>query len=196
MSYIIFIFIMIIYSFISKTIKKQIKWQHYLGIYLFITYMIISLVEVVGFPSLSEWKRILQFNETIFNPSINIIPFKDGLGITDLLNIILFMPLGFFIPALWDSYKKLLSTLCYGIFFSLIIEVSQLFVLYRTTDINDLIMNGLGTFCGWIIFKIVNVRLHVLIKKIQMKISLDDSLIIKIEPYIYTILILGCIFFS
>lgn len=40
-------------------------------------------------------------------------------------------------------------------FFSLFIECSQLFTLYRVSDVNDLVMNTLGTIGGWVIWKII-----------------------------------------
>jgi glycopeptide antibiotics resistance protein len=35
----------------------------------------------------------------------------------------------------------------------MLIEFSQLFTFTRVTDINDVVMNTLGTFIGWLIFK-------------------------------------------
>jgi len=169
----------------SKSLKKKITWQHYFFGYVFILYLMISLIEVVGFPSLSQWRRLSGLNKPIFNPVINLVPFKDGLEISNILNIIFFMPFGFLLPTLWRKYRTLWPTLCYGILFSLIIEICQMFVPYRGSDINDLIMNILGTILGWIIFKIMKKIFHNLYDKTAVEVSPNDSLTIKLEPYLY-----------
>ncbi len=169
----------------SKRLKKKIGWQHYFFGYLFILYLMISLIEEVGFPSLSEWQRISTLNKPIFNPIINLVPFNDGLELSVILNIILFMPFGFLLPTLWKKYRKLLPTLWNGLLFSIIIEIAQLFGLYRVSDINDLIMNTIGTICGWIIFNIISKFFHKLANKTVVEISSKDSMTIKLEPYLY-----------
>ena len=187
-SMIISIFLITIFNIFlnkSQSLKKKIGWQHYFFGYLFILYLMISLTEVVGFPSLSAWQRLSRLNQPIFNPHINLVPFSHGFEITSVLNIILFMPYGFLLPTLWKKYKKLLPTLCNGILFSIIIEFGQLFVRYRATDINDLIMNTIGTICGWIIFNIISKIFHKLANKTVVEISSNDSMTIKLEPYLY-----------
>ena len=169
----------------SKSLKKKIGWQHYFFGYLFILYLMISLTEVVGFPYLSDWQRLSRLNVPIFNPIINLVPFNDGFEISSILNIIFFMPFGFLLPTLWKKYRKLLKTLCSGILFSIIIEIGQLFVPHRASDINDLIMNTIGTICGWIIFNIISKIFHKLANKTVIEISSNDSMAIKLEPYLY-----------
>jgi glycopeptide antibiotics resistance protein len=168
----------------SKNLKKKIGWQHYFFGYLFILYLMISLEEV-GFPTLIEWQRLSRLKEPIFNPIINLIPLNDGLEISTILNIILFMPFGFLLPTLWTKYRRLLPTLCSGILFSIIIEIAQLFIPFRASDITDLIMNTLGTICGWIIFNIISKIFHKLANKTVVEISSNDSMTIKLEPYLY-----------
>lgn len=169
----------------SNNLKNKIRWQHYFFGYMFILYLIISLTQVVGFPSLGEWQRLSRLNEPIFNPIINLVPFKDGLEISAILNIIFFMPFGFLLPTLWEKYRTLWTTLCSGIVFSMIIEVSQLFVAYRASDINDLIMNTIGTICGWIIFNVLSKIFQKLTKRTAIETSPNDAMIIKLEPYLY-----------
>lgn len=168
----------------NKNFENKIRWQHYFFGYMFIVYLIIALI-VVGFPSLSEWQRISRFNKPIFNPEINLVPFKDGLEISSILNIIFFMPFGFLLPTLWRKYRKLLPTLYQGILFSLIIEISQMFVLYRITDIDDLIMNTIGTICGWCVFNIMSKIFYGLKNKTVIQTPSNDTIIIKLEPYLY-----------
>lgn len=180
----------------SKHLKKKIGWQHYLFGYLFILYLMISLTEEVGFPCLSEWHRLSRLNQPIFNPIINLVPFNDGLEISNMLNVILFMPFGFLFPTLWKKHRKLLPTLCSGLLFSIIIEIGQLFIKYRASDINDLIMNTLGTICGWIIFNIMSKIFHELANKTVVESSSYDSMIIKSEPFLYIAIAITSAFLS
>lgn len=180
----------------SKYLKKEIPWQHYLLGYFFILYLMITLVLIVGVPSLFEWKRYLRFNQPIFNPHINLVLFRDAFEITSVFNIILFIPFGFLLPTLWKKYHNLWSTFYYGLFFSFIIEFSQLFVRNRATDINDLIFNTLGTICGWIIFNSMRKGLHKFTDKTVVKILPSDILAIKLESYLYIVIAGICAFFQ
>lgn len=68
-------------------------------------------------------------------------------------NIMLFVPLGFFVPIVWESKRKLYQTalLSFGITFC--IEFFQYFI-GRSADIDDIITNLLGAVIGYGIFKI------------------------------------------
>lgn len=89
---------------------------------------------------------------------INLMPFTDGGGqIGMLLNAILFVPLGTLLPLLFDGCR-LRRTAAIGFALSLLIELSQLFN-YRATDIDDLIMNTLGTVIGYAVYTLLLRRL-------------------------------------
>lgn len=170
---------------ISKKYNKKIERVHYIFGYLFMLYLMIALKEVVGFPSISEWQRFSNLNIPIYNPNINLVPFADGIEISGILNIIFFMPFGFLLPTLWTKYRKLLPTLCYGLAFSSIIELAQLFTNGRGTDVNDLIMNTLGTVLGWIVFKIMMNIFIKLSNKTVVESYSKENVMLKLEPYLY-----------
>lgn len=100
-----------------------------------------GIYAVVGLPNITYIR---------FDPNLNFIPFGDMLS--DLsgtfLNVILFVPLGLFLPLLWRTFQSLRKTLLLGLCFSLGIELLQIFTL-RATDINDLITNTVGAFMGY-----------------------------------------------
>ena len=66
----------------------------------------------------------------------------------------LFAPWGFSLPMLWKKFHRLLPVagMCLGL--TCFIEFIQLFI-GRTVDVDDLILNFLGSMCGaglwWII---------------------------------------------
>ena len=97
-------------------------------------------------------------NVTYIRPDINwnLIPLRGLIQNlkNGLLNVILFLPLGFFLPLLWTRFRKLLSAAFFGLGLSLSIEVLQM-LTFRATDVNDLITNVSGTILGFLLFKTI-----------------------------------------
>lgn len=91
-----------------------------------------------------------------FDTSGNLIPFRDMLtGLRSTLqNVLLFVPLGIFLPLLWKKYRMLKPTLLFGFCMSMTIELLQMFT-YRATDVNDLITNSAGTLLGFLLARAV-----------------------------------------
>ena len=129
-----------------KTIALSFLLLYYIGI---------MFTRVVGIPTLTDCMRMLDKGIPLFNPHINLMLFDDGLGLTFILNIMLFIPLGILCPYISNTFKKAANTLLIGFCLSLAIEVSQLFTAYRVTDINDLIANTAGVMIGYLIFLIL-----------------------------------------
>ncbi len=98
-------------------------------------------------------------------PEFELIPLADlifdplGYAKTSVLNILLFVPLGFLLPLIWDRYRISRRTLLAGFGLSLAVEFLQIFT-FRLTDINDLIMNTLGTGLGYLLFQSLTEKLH------------------------------------
>lgn len=95
-------------------------------------------------------------NVTYFRPdlNLNLIPLC---GIVNdlknsLLNIALFVPLGFFLPMLCTQFRKMLPAAFFGFGLSFAIELLQM-LTYRATDVNDLITNVIGTVIGFLLAK-------------------------------------------
>ena len=102
-----------------------------------------AVYAVVGLPNITYIR---------FDPHFNFTPFAymfSDLRST-ILNVILFLPLGFFLPILWKKYRSIGASVLFGFCMSLLIEVLQLFT-YRATDINDLMTNTLGTILGYLL---------------------------------------------
>ena len=106
-----------------------------------------AVYAVVGLPDITYVR---------FDPHFNLIPFAYMFSdyVNSCLNVLLFLPLGFFLPLLQNKYRHVLRTMCFGFSTSLLIEFLQVFT-YRATDINDLITNTLGTLLGWCFGRIV-----------------------------------------
>ena len=140
-----YIFVELIISMYYKNKKVKITKGFAAGWLIFAS-LFTTMVYITGAAGINEigsaGTSLIRFDE------INLIPFYGcdifGLG----MNVLLFVPLGAFAPLLWQSCTDFKETLISGLIFSLIIEISQLFN-YRATDINDLIMNTLGTASGY-----------------------------------------------
>ncbi|MBV7392004.1 VanZ family protein [Enterococcus alishanensis] len=131
--------------------RKRINLHYFIWSLLLIFYLIAAIGYLVGFPDLTEWTEMWKINQSIFHPNFNLIPFQKIIDGSTLLNILFFIPLGVALPVMWPQFKRLPNTLLYGFLFSLTIEISQMFTFSRITDVNDLMMNTLGTLIGWLI---------------------------------------------
>ena len=95
-----------------------------------------------------------------FAPRFNLIPLVDcteepiGYLCNTVLNLLLFVPFGFFAPLLWRQLRSGLRTAAAGLCYSAFIEVSQMFS-GRLTDVDDLIVNTAGAVIGYLIAKFV-----------------------------------------
>ena len=109
---------------------------------------------------------------------INLLPFSKDIDIVAYyLNILLFVPFGFLLPFIWSDTAGLKYTVLSGLSLSLLIEISQLFN-NRRTDIDDLLLNTLGTLIGYLLFRIFT---HITQKTVH---HVDHF---KYEPAIYII---------
>lgn len=88
-----------------------------------------------------------------FDVNLNLIPFSGIVADLKnaLLNVALFVPLGFLLPLLWKQYATAKQTIVFGFAMSLAIELLQL-LTFRATDINDLLTNLTGTAIGYALF--------------------------------------------
>ena len=71
-------------------------------------------------------------------------------------NVVLFIPLGFFLPWIWKKLRSFFKTFGVIVLVILGIELVQLMTLVGSCDIDDFLLNTLGALIGyliWIIFK-------------------------------------------
>lgn len=136
--------LVLIYIFLCDRQRAKRKW----GWMALLTLYLNAMYIVVGVPG-------AQY--IVWDPTINWIPFQDFsssniLGM--ILNAVMFAPLGFLLPACFARYRSWGRTLLAGMLTSLTVEIIQLFT-FRATDVDDLIMNTLGTLVGFLIAKLI-----------------------------------------
>ena len=74
--------------------------------------------------------------------------FQDGISMATLLNILLFIPFGFFSNIVFNKHQnKWMYGILIGFIFSIVIEFLQTFT-GRFAELEDILMNTSGTFIG------------------------------------------------
>ncbi len=78
------------------------------------------------------------------------------LGAEPILNILLFIPMGYFLPSLFRFFAKHKGFMFFiGLLISLIVETAQLFTRLGWFDIDDLLNNNLGCIIGFIVWYVL-----------------------------------------
>ena len=67
-------------------------------------------------------------------------------------NIIVFVPLGVFLPSLFQKFRKMLPIFLISLELSLVIEITQLVTRIGSFDVDDLLLNTVGGLLGGILF--------------------------------------------
>ncbi len=94
------------------------------------------------------------------SPNISLLPFSTDIDILGyFLNILMLVPFGFFLPLMRRSFDSPLKVTLMGALFSVFIESAQL-LNYRVTDIDDVFMNAIGAYCGYLIFRLFRNRIR------------------------------------
>ncbi|HWQ76158.1 MAG TPA: VanZ family protein, partial [Syntrophomonas sp.] len=82
------------------------------------------------------------------NANINIGFFDEGLSPAMILNIVLFIPFGFFSMLMFNSLQKSwIRGVLFGLIFSVTIEFLQTFI-GRFAQLDDVLMNTIGVSIG------------------------------------------------
>ena len=124
--YIFIVPILLLYFLSLKKVERKQSLFHIIAVFLF-CYYLFGILTVTG----------------ITGP------------IDTMLNIILFVPLGFFLPLLYEKYNKIKSVVLTGFLFSLSIEIIQMFD-WGSSDINDLMTNTIGACLGYLIYYLLS----------------------------------------
>lgn len=119
--------------------------------------LLLLAVYITGVFRVTGAGTIYQLHQYGLKPDItqmNLFPFSDKeYDLTgNLLNVVLFLPLGFLLPLLWPEWNRMIPALLFGAAFSLLIEASQLLNI-RFTDIDDVLLNTLGAVLGLLLYR-------------------------------------------
>lgn len=110
------------------------------------------------------------FTPISFHPgthTLNVVPFAwvgagDDLSlliVEKVPNVLLFIPLGFFLPAIFQKMRRLSAVVPVSFLTTFSIEFFQFFI-GRSSDIDDIIANLLGAVLGYGLFKLLGALFH------------------------------------
>lgn len=100
----------------------------------------------------------------------NVIPFKNTMTYINgadrfnldvivnntLGNLLIFLPLGMFIPLLFKKYKGMSKIMATSIVISFSIEILQIALKIGQFDVDDVILNTFGAMIGFLLLKFIN----------------------------------------
>ena len=91
-----------------------------------------------------------------FFPRLALVPFVDMIKgpVDTTLNVLLFLPLGVFLPILYAEFDGIRQIALCAFALSLAIELTQMFGL-GITDVNDLMTNTAGACLGLFLYRAV-----------------------------------------
>ena len=129
--------------------KQRLVLYKDLTMLVFIVY-ILCLFQVVTFQDNTTWSsnNFLPFREIFRYKIASRLFFKNVLG-----NVLLFLPFGFFISFYLKTDNKN-WTLILTLITSLAIEIVQM-LIGRVFDVDDIILNLLGGFMGYLIYEVL-----------------------------------------
>ena len=156
------IFILVRFLIYKKTNKFNLKREILLLVFCLFLVGLFSQTIIPKYDS--------NNNLIVSKVRLNLIPFKifyDAvielkkgniyyLIISLIGNIVMFIPIGFFLKSLYNIKDK--KIILIGFLISLFIEIIQNFT-GRETDIDDLILNTLGVYIGIILYKFIKKHL-------------------------------------
>ena len=96
---------------------------------------------LIPLATLKRYVRILNGN---YSPALRRHAAANLAG-----NVALFLPVGYFAPLLWDSFRPLWRCLLKSALIITAIELVQLLTLLGSCDVDDLLLNLLGVTIGY-----------------------------------------------
>lgn len=147
--------------------KKHISLKKHLSLLLFNIYIVgvlsITLfpIPIQGMPAMVNGVSFVKNSFVPFADIISIINTHDFNIIGRQLggNMILFIPLGYFIPIIHSKYSKFIRVLLIGFICSISIEILQVLIsylivgsTYRSASVDDVLINTIGTAIGFVLF--------------------------------------------
>lgn len=134
----------LLYFILQKKTGKGQTGAHIAGALIF-GYYLIGVLTMTGIGKIKA-----------FSPNFVWIPFAEMIsGPADAaLNLLLFVPLGFFLPLLYGKYDRISRTAAAGFGLSLSVEIIQMFGR-GATDVNDLITNTAGACLGYFMYRLL-----------------------------------------
>ena len=106
---------------------------------------------LIPFATVAEFLRLLKYAQ---NPYLVRHALINLAG-----NVVMFVPLGFFLPCLWKKLRSFLRYLACQLAIVAGVELVQWFTLLGSLDVDDLILNTIGAASGFGLYRFAERRL-------------------------------------
>ena len=144
-----------------KEIKRSIWWT---GLILFFIYMLLLIHFLFfseDFGRAAETDQRFRYNLQPFLEIRRFWKYRESLGIISFFNNVLgnivgFIPYGMILPVIVPRMRQGFQVVLSGFLVSLGVEVIQLVTGVGCFDVDDLLLNTLGTLLGYLIFMTMN----------------------------------------
>lgn len=135
-----------IYTVLKLLIKRKFEFKPFIMLCeIFLILNVMAILRITGIFG-EYFGTSTPFDGSFY---IDFAVFDEGITMATLLNIVLFIPFGFFSLAVFRKLKtKWIYGILIGFLFSTIIEFLQLFT-GRFVQVEDILMNTLGSFVGY-----------------------------------------------
>lgn len=162
--------ILILYLLVAVglSIKRVVSVKRLLLLLVFVVYLLL-VIKITLFP--------IPLHTLGNPPQNNLIPFHTIRAVLsqsslsyDLYNlggnILLFVPLGFLLPLLFQKQNRLWRVVLVGFCATFLIESGKFIIssilgfTYRNFDVDDLMLNTFGAFIGYLVHRLANKIMH------------------------------------
>lgn len=143
----------------NRETKKKIKTAGAVLFVLYILALIYFLFFADRYGQMAFAEREYHYNLVLFTEIRRFWTYREQLGFlavaANLLgNVVGFMPFGMILPLISRNARGFFFITFSGFTLSLCVEVTQLMTKLGSFDVDDLVMNTLGTATGYLIFAV------------------------------------------
>jgi glycopeptide antibiotics resistance protein len=135
--------------------KRILLWLFFIA-YLLVLFYVVFFAEQLG---RSNTGRYRSCNLVLFGEIRRFLKYRHILGTKIVFmnlagNILVFLPFGFMLPVLCRFFHRLFGVLLAGFCLSFVIETLQLYFYVGSFDVDDLLLNTLGSIIGYACLRI------------------------------------------
>ena len=132
-----------------------------LGLVLFIAYLVLLsyfLFFAENMGRSPDARASYSYNLVPFQEIRRFIVYRDILGYRAVFlnifgNVAAFLPFGFFLPEIWRQVGRWYTMIVLSFTTSLCIELMQLVTKVGSFDVDDLLLNTIGGYLGYLLFR-------------------------------------------
>ena len=150
---------------VNKRKRNFLKWVCFLAYLLFLSYL---LFYSAGFDRVEHEQyryNFIMFQEIMRYYNFGMRTGRWMLFVLNVIgNIVVFMPIGMFLPSLFSRCKNVVLTTILSFEISLCVEVVQLLTKVGSFDVDDLLLNTIGGICGYMVYMVYHGIKHLVTK--------------------------------